>query len=311
MAKKLSNPVADLISVPLQFNYNGGFQDGDGDQYYLNSQPVIPISLNRDWNLISRTILPIYSQDGVIPGEGSQFGLGDTTQSFFFSPKAPTQAGLIWGVGPFFLIPTATDRIATNQWGAGLTGVALVQRHSWAVGGLANHIWSFAGDEDAADVNATFLQPFLAMAFGRAMTLTIQSESQANWEASSGNEWSIPLNVILSKVATFGPFPASYGGGAGVYLESPSGGPEWKLRSFVTLLLPEREPVTATPPADEARGLRPGRGGRILLVEDNDEVGAFAEQLLGELGHDVVRVLSVMRQAGVGDIGIVAEPLEK
>lgn len=129
LAKKLSNPVADLISVPFQFNYNGGFFEGDGNQYYLNIQPVIPFSIGQNWNVISRTILPIYSQDRVIPGEGSQFGFGATTQSFFFSPKAPTKAGLIWGVGPAFLIPTATDHIATNQWGAGITGVALMQRH--------------------------------------------------------------------------------------------------------------------------------------------------------------------------------------
>ena len=142
LAKKLSNPISDLISLPFQLNYNQGFATGDGDQYTLNIQPVIPFSISADWNVISRTIVPIVSQDGVIPGRGSQFGLGATTQSFFLSPKAPTEAGLIWGVGPVFLIPTATDDIATNQWGAGITGVALRQSGPWTVGALANHIWA-------------------------------------------------------------------------------------------------------------------------------------------------------------------------
>ena len=104
LAKKLSNPVAALISVPFQYNYSQTYGD-DGYQNQLNIQPVIPVSVSEDWNLISRTILPVIQQSAVIPGE-SQFGLGDTTQSVFFSPKNPTQSGLIWGVGPALLIPT-------------------------------------------------------------------------------------------------------------------------------------------------------------------------------------------------------------
>lgn len=177
LAKKLSNPVASLISVPFQFNYNGGFADGDGHQYYVNVQPVIPISINADWNLISRTILPIHSQDGVVPGEGSQFGLGATTQSFFFSPKAPTAAGVIWGAGPVLLLPTATDGISTNQWGAGLTGVALIQKGGWTLGGLGNHIWSLTGNGANGDISATFLQPFVSYTTPDATSFTLNTES--------------------------------------------------------------------------------------------------------------------------------------
>ena len=140
LAKQLANPVSSLISVPFQLNYDQGLGDGDGERTYLNIQPVVPISLNSQWNLISRTILPVYSQDNVIPGEGSQFGLGPTTQSFFLSPKAPTSFGMIWGVGPVVLLPTATDGIAPNQWGAGITAVALKQSHGWTYGALANQI---------------------------------------------------------------------------------------------------------------------------------------------------------------------------
>ena len=123
LAMQLSNPVAALISVPLQSNYDQDIGPvDDGDRWLLNVQPVIPFSLNDEWNLISRTILPVVYQTGFKEDGGSQFGLGLTTQSFFFSPKQPTH-GVIWGVGPAFQLPTATDDIAHNQWGAGVTGV--------------------------------------------------------------------------------------------------------------------------------------------------------------------------------------------
>ena len=109
LAKKLSNPIASLISVPFQFNWDQGYGSDDGDKAYVNFQPVIPISLNADWNLISRTILPIAWQNDIAGPSGSQFGLGDTTQSLFFSPNKPGPSGIIWGVGPVFLLPTATD----------------------------------------------------------------------------------------------------------------------------------------------------------------------------------------------------------
>lgn len=115
LAKQLSNPVAALISVPLQLNYDEGYGAGDGERFTLNVQPVVPVSLNEDWNIISRTIVPIIHQDDVIAGDSSS-GLGDTTQSLFFSPKKPTSSGWIWGVGPALLLPTATeDELGTEQ----------------------------------------------------------------------------------------------------------------------------------------------------------------------------------------------------
>ena len=121
LAKKLSNPVASLISVPFQFNYDSDIGPNDkGDRYLLNIQPVIPISINDDWNIISRTILPVVKQDDIYPGAGSQSGLGDIVQSVFFSPKQPTQSGWIWGAGPVFLLPTASDDLlGADKWGLG------------------------------------------------------------------------------------------------------------------------------------------------------------------------------------------------
>jgi hypothetical protein len=157
LAKKLSNPVADLIMVPLQGNYDGGIGPKDqGQRYYVNVEPVIPIFIGTDWNMISRTVLPVViQQKDIFPGAGTQSGLGDTTQSLFFSPKKPTSGGLIWGLGPVFLLPTGTDDLlGSRKWGAGPTGVVLTQKGPWSLGLLANQIWSFAGDSNRSDVNA-------------------------------------------------------------------------------------------------------------------------------------------------------------
>jgi len=163
LARDLSNPVAALISVPLQFNYDRGTGPSeDGRRYVLNIQPVVPFSITCEWNLISRTIMPVIAQKDAVPGGGSQSGLGDIVQSLFLSPAKPTADGLIYGVGPAFLLPTATDsRLGTEQWAVGPTGVVLRQEGPWTVGVLANHLWSVAGDSDRASVNATFVQPFI------------------------------------------------------------------------------------------------------------------------------------------------------
>jgi len=236
LANKLSNPISDLISVPFQLNYNQGYAAGDGEQWQLNIQPVIPFSISENWNVISRTILPVVSQDGVIPGEGSQFGFGATTQSFFFSPKDPTRAGLIWGVGPVFLIPTATDRISTNQWGAGVTGVALTQRHGWTIGGLANHVWSLTGDEEDGDISATFLQPFLSYTTHRATSFGLNTESTYDWVSE---EWSVPINATVGQIVKIHRLPVQFTVGARYWADSPEGGPDgWGGRFQVTLLFP-------------------------------------------------------------------------
>ena len=162
LAKKLSNPVASLISVPLQYNYDQDIGTANGHKSFINVQPVIPITLNKDWNLISRTILPIVDQTNIAGPSGSQSGIGDIVQSLFFSPKEPTSGGLIWGAGPVFLLPTASDSLlGAEKWGLGPTGVVLTQRGPWTMGALGNHIWSVGGDGSRADVNATFIQPFI------------------------------------------------------------------------------------------------------------------------------------------------------
>jgi hypothetical protein len=239
LAKKLSNPVAALISVPLQLNYdaNIGAAD-DGTRWVLNVQPVVPIDLNEKWNLISRTILPIVSQDEIYPGAGKQSGLGDTVQNFFFSPKAPTAGGWIWGAGPLLLIPTGSnDLLTADKWGAGPTGLVLKQQGRWTYGALANHIWSLAGNDKRADISSTFLQPFLSYSTPTAWTFGLNTESTYDWKKQ---QWSVPLNVSVSKVTKFGSQLVSVGGGLRYWVESPDSGPDGLgVRLIVTMLFPK------------------------------------------------------------------------
>jgi hypothetical protein len=237
LAKKLSNPIASLISVPLQFNYDSGYGPDDGQKAYVNVQPVIPFSLNDDWNLISRTILPVVWQNDIAGPSGDQFGLGDITQSLFFSPKRPTDSGIIWGVGPVFLIPTGTDPLlSSRKWGAGPTGVVLKQFNGWTVGVLANHIWSFAGDNDRPDISSTFMQPFISYTTRDAWTFTLNTESSYNWEAE---DWSVPLNFTVSKIVKLDKLPVSLTAGVRYWADSPENGPDgWGLRTGLTFLFP-------------------------------------------------------------------------
>jgi hypothetical protein len=239
IAKQLSNPVAALISVPMQLNYDTDFGvDDEGSVLRLNVQPVIPISIGDEWNMISRTILPIVDQNDVPFAGVSEFGLGDTVQSLFFSPKAPTSSGWIWGAGPVLLVPTASDEVlGSEKWGIGPTAVALKQSGPWTYGGLANHIESFAGESGRADISATFLQPFVSYVTPTQTTYAVNLESTYDWENEA---WSIPLNVNVNQLLRFGSQLVQIGGGVRYWLDSPDGGPEgWGIRLQFTLLYPK------------------------------------------------------------------------
>ena len=239
LATRLSSPVASLISVPFQLNFDQDIgPDDEGERLQLNFQPVIPFSLSEDWNLISRTITPIIYQDDVVPGAGDQFGLGDITQSLFFSPKEPTAGGVIWGAGPVFLLPTATDDLlGSEKFGIGPTFVALKQEKGWTYGALLNHVWSVAGDDDRADVNSTFIQPFLSYTTPDAWTFALNTETTFNWET---DDWSVPVTLTASKLLRFGDQPVQIGGGVRYWAKSPSGGPEGiAFRLQMTLLFPQ------------------------------------------------------------------------
>lgn len=238
LAKQLSNPIANLISVPFQANWDYGVGPEEDTRFLLNFQPVMPFSMNEDWNLIARIIVPVLSQPSLVPGGEATFGMSDILFSAFFSPAQPRVA--IWGVGPALQLPVPSDPfLGTEKWAAGPTFVILKQAGPWTAGALANYLWSFAGDEDRSDVNQTFIQPFLAFGTKTGVTYTINTESTANWEAASDEEWTVPINLQITKVTKLGRRPISVGIGAGYYAEKPEEGPDWRLRTILTLLFPK------------------------------------------------------------------------
>jgi hypothetical protein len=262
LAQELTNPIAGLIQVPFQNNFDwGGGPRNDAFRYTLNVQPVIPLTLNPDWNLIARTVIPFASFDGVFPQNES--GLADIVQSFFFSPSRPTSSGIVWGVGPVFLYPTATNSFfAGRQWGAGPTGVILQLNGPWTYGMLANHIWSLTNvpspnsglaaltpstsetEELVAEgpttpgrwrINNTFLQPFLTYTFPTHTTLFVSSESQYNWTT---RQWTVPINVGANQLLRIGGQIIQVGGLVRYWAERPTGGPTWGLQFRTTWVLP-------------------------------------------------------------------------
>ena len=236
LVKKTLNPVADLISVPIQNNWDFNIGSSDAMKFTANIQPVIPISLDKDWNLITRTILPVIYQESRFPGDGDHSGLGDTLQSFFLSPKEPVD-GWILGAGPALLYPTATDSVlGSGKWGAGPTAVVLRQEHGFTYGVLANQVWSYAGWGNQ-DVNATFMQPFFGYSTKSYTTFMVNTESTYDWTAK---QWSVPLNFMLTQLLKVGKQPLSLQLGYRYYAEGPRGGPDWGLRFTVTLLFPKK-----------------------------------------------------------------------
>ena len=206
LAMELNNPVAALISVPLQSNWDFGIGPNDAYQYTLKVQPVIPIKVNEDWNIISRTIVPIIDAESPAPGIKDVSGLGVSTQSFFVSPEKKTRHGLIWGAGPILMIPTATDDLlGSNQWGAGPTALVLKQQDGWTYGMLANQLWSFHGGNDAT--NATYLQPFISYTTQKHTSLALNTESTYDWR---NDQWTVPVNLTVSQLVKIGKLPVQF-----------------------------------------------------------------------------------------------------
>ena len=202
LAKKLQNPVAPLINVPLQNNYNWDVgPEHDGNVYMMRFQPVIPLPFNKDYAVVSRSILPYISQKN-IAGRTSQSGIGDLEQSFFFTPMHPSEDGLKWGAGPILYLPTASDTaLGAEKWGLGPTGVLLKQSGPWTAGFLANQVWSVAGNKGRAEICQTYMKPFGAYTFPDGLTINATVEGNYDWRAV---KWSLPLVGGVSKMLTAG-----------------------------------------------------------------------------------------------------------
>jgi len=254
------NPIGDLISVPFQNNTNFDIGHTDNTQNVLNIQPVYPLHLNPKWNLITRPILPVIYQPPFLSGRelaaaeevfgpeigDTEFGLGDLTPEFFFSPRKPIQlsphASVVWGAGPVFQLPTATDELlGTEKWSAGPGFVVFLsdQRLHITTGLLIFNIWSFAGEEDRADVNAMTLQPFINYNLPKGWYLTSSPLITADWEADNDNRWTVPIGGGFGRIFKIGHQPINANIAAYYNVVTPDDtGANWQLRAQWTFLFP-------------------------------------------------------------------------
>jgi hypothetical protein len=232
LAQQLANPIAAIISVPFQLNFDEGFGvDGDGTREILNFQPVIPFGLDNGANIVTRTIIPYVSQEDVIPST-SQHGFGDISLNAWYSQT--TDGGLTWGVGPTVLVPTGSE-VSGETWGLGVTGIALRVTGPWTYGGLTSQTWSVENNP-TTEINRTFLQPFVSFNAGDGWALSANTESTYDWVT---DEWTVPLNVAVSKLTNVGNTPLNWQLGAGYWIDGPDGGPEgWRLRLQAQIVIP-------------------------------------------------------------------------
>ena len=237
LAQQTQNPVADLISVPFQNNTNFGLGPDSRTQNVLNIQPVIPIGLGENWNLITRTIAPIITQPDLASTSGSTTGLGDVLFTAFLSPRQPGK--VIWGVGPAISLPTGKEGLSSEKWGLGPSAVALTMSGPWVVGVLLNNIWSVGGDGDLADVNSMLLQYFVNYNLAGGWYLTSAPIITANWEADSDNRWVVPFGAGAGKIFRIGKRPLNASAQAYWNAVSPDAfGADWTLRAQLQFLFP-------------------------------------------------------------------------
>ena len=237
LAEKLQNPVADLISVQFQNNFNFGVGENNGTLYLMNFQPVIPLHITPEWNYIVRPVLPFISTSNVF-GPGYVTGLGDLELETFISPQKPGPFGIIWGLGPTSILPTATQKkLGGDVMTLGPSGVALWQKNGWTVGSLVTQNWRVAGP---GDYNATYFQPFIAHTFKTATTIAVDSESTYNWISEGADkDWTISFNNTYSQVIKIGKIPVQIGVALQYYAQSPVPGQQWGFRVNITPMFPE------------------------------------------------------------------------
>ena len=242
LAKASQNPVASLISVPFENNYNGEYGPNNSNQNVFNVKPVIPVAIGENWNLINRVIVPVVSQPGIPGGPNRQNGLGDTTYQAFFSPSKPGE--WIWGLGPQVQIPTHTDEVLGNEnWAAGPAAVVLTMPGNWVYGALVSQAWDFASsgnDGSDADISQTVIQPFVNYNFGQGWYVVSAPVITANWEAEkSSDEWTVPVGGGVGRVFSIGKQHVNARMAYYYNVEKPTFGAQWDLQFSFFLLFPK------------------------------------------------------------------------
>ena len=242
LAKLAQNPVGNLISVPLQNNTNFNVGPRSATQNILNIQPVIPVEVDKDWNIITRTIVPVIWQPEFVPGQGDTFGLGDLQVSAFLSPSSPGPGGLIWGAGAIVQAPTNTDDVLGNKnWGLGPTAVLLKleKGNPWVYGALVNNVWSLSSSKQGGRYNNFLVQPFLNYNLPDGMYFTSSPVITANWEADSNQRWTVPLGGGIGKIFHLGKLPVNTQIGAYYNVVHPDNGASWQMRLQVQFMFPK------------------------------------------------------------------------
>ncbi len=240
LAKLAQNPVGNLISVPFQNNTNLNFGPEEGTQNILNIQPVIPISVNKDWNIITRTIVPVIWMPSLGPDIGSTNGVGDTVFTAFLSPANPGK--WIWGAGPVLQLPTNTsDELGNGNWGLGPSAVVLHLDHGdpWVYGALINNVWSLTGNKQGGSYNNGLIQPFLNYNFKGGLYLTSAPILTVDWTADSNDRWTIPIGGGVGKIFHFGKLPVNTQLSGYYNVVTPDNGADWQIRAQVQLMFPK------------------------------------------------------------------------
>ncbi len=240
LAKLAQNPVGNLISVPFQNNTNLNFGPEKGTQNILNIQPVIPISVNDDWNIITRTILPVIWNPSLGPGDSATSGIGDTVLTAFLSPAKP--GAWIWGAGPVVQLPTNSNaELGNKNWGLGPSAVVLhLEKGSpWVYGVLANNIWSLSSNEQGGSYSTGLIQPFVNYNFPGGLYLVSAPILTVNWNADSGQKWTVPLGGGIGKIFHFDKLPVNTQLSAYYNVVTPDFGPNWQIRAQVQFMFPK------------------------------------------------------------------------
>ncbi len=240
LAKLSQNPVGNLISVPFQNNTNLNFGPEKGTQNVLNIQPVIPISVNADWNIITRTIIPVISMPSLYPGDDRTNGIGDLQFTAFLSPANPGE--WIWGVGAIAQLPTNSNaQLGNDNWGLGPSFVVLhlAKGSPWVYGVLVNNVWSLTNDKQGGAYNNGLIQPFLNYNFKGGLYLTSAPIITVDWKADSSQQWTVPLGGGVGKIFHFGKLPVNTQLSAYYNVVAPDDGAHWQIRAQVQFMFPK------------------------------------------------------------------------
>jgi hypothetical protein len=245
LAKQTQNPIADLVSIPFQFNYTSGGDLKDRTLSVLNLQPVLPLPLTDAWRVVVRPVIPI--ENVPAPNGGRRLGLGDIQPQLYVTPAR--HGAFVWGVGPILSLPTATnDLIRTGQWGLGPAGVAVWARGNWVLGLLANNVWKVAGSDRHPKINTLTVQPFVNFNFTHGWALNFSPLITANWGQSKGDRWTVPLGGGVSKVHAIGKQAVNLSFQYYRHVVYQNGAGANQVRLVLSFLFPDSPPPSAPAP---------------------------------------------------------------